>query len=159
MPTALLKACPGDGGRCTALVTSGRCPVHARQADRRRGSAASRGYDRRWTRRRAQFFGDLIAAGVTPVCGARLPGALVTTHSACAAAGLLTAHRLQVDHIVPPDGPDDPRFWHDRNYQVLCHQCHSAKTTAEDGGAGNAVRAHDYGRGYTGPRSYDDASP
>lgn len=36
-----------------------------------------------------------------------------------------------VDHIIPVDGPDDPRFWDPENHQSLCHACHSAKTMAE----------------------------
>ena len=32
-----------------------------------------------------------------------------------------------VDHIDPPDGPDDPRFWDKNNHQPACIHCNSVK--------------------------------
>ncbi len=148
MPTALLKPCPGDGGRCTALVPSGRCPVHAREVEQRRGSASARGYDSAWRALTHRFRRALIKAGIAPVCGARLPGAPVTNHSRCAQEGRLVddgAHRrrhgmaLHTDHIVPHRGDDRLRL-DILNLQLLCKEEHDAKTKAESGGA----------EGYTG---------
>ena len=39
---------------------------------------------------------------------------------------------MEVDHIVPVDGPQDPLFWDESNHQGLCHDCHSRKTV-DDG--------------------------
>ena len=41
-----------------------------------------------------------------------------------------------VDHIIPVEGPLDPLFWDETNWQSLCHPHHSRKTNAEDGGFG-----------------------
>jgi 5-methylcytosine-specific restriction protein A len=134
-PSILMRMCTVPG--CPALVKSGRCPQHTRQADHHRGSAASRGYDSRWRARRQCFFNRLIALGIVPVCGARLPGAPLTDDSLCAAQGFLNQQRLHLDHIVPRQGPDDPRFWDPLNWQVLCGpRCHARKTATKDGGFG-----------------------
>lgn len=37
----------------------------------------------------------------------------------------------EVDHIIPVDGPNDPRFWDHKNHQGLTHECHSRKTMIE----------------------------
>lgn len=47
----------------------------------------------------------------------------------------------EVDHVIPHRG--DPRlFWDEDNLQGLCHECHGAKTVAEqqrgDSGAAGA---------------------
>ena len=106
--------------RCPELVESGCCPPHqvkrqelARAVDRRRGSAASRGYGARWRRYREWF----LERHPVCACGCEKPA-------------------TDVDHIVPVSGPDDPRFWDPTNHQALTHECHSAKTATEDGGFG-----------------------
>src|SRR5437868_6954601 len=116
-PTAVAKACSVPG--CGVLVAHGRCVHHARQADRARGSAAARGYDRCWRARRTWFFHRLLALGMVPVCGARLPGAPETVDGLCAAEGQRTLNDRHVDHIVPHRGADDPNFWDPLNWQVL----------------------------------------
>ena len=127
-PSALMRTCRAPG--CPALVAHGRCPTHARQAERRRGSASSRGYDHRWRQVRERFFQRLIALGIAPVCGARLPGAPMTTDSWCLAEGVLNAAHRHVDHIVRHAGQDDPRFW---------NPLRSAVSRTEDGDAGRRV--------------------
>lgn len=46
-----------------------------------------------------------------------------------------------VDHVKPwrsfPEDQRDAAFWDVRNWQPLCHSCHSRKTAAHDGGFGN----------------------
>ncbi len=42
-----------------------------------------------------------------------------------------------LDHIVPVQGPKDPRFWDVTNIQPLIHGHHSRKTATYDGGFGN----------------------
>lgn len=84
--------------------------------DDRRGTAASRGYDRRW-----KAFRDAFIA-MHPLC------------VACEAAGLIVPAAV-VDHIVPHGG-DMGLFWQDGNHQSLCKVCHDRKTATEDGGFG-----------------------
>jgi 5-methylcytosine-specific restriction protein A len=130
----LLHPCGGEE-RCPTLVPHGRCPEHARALDLRRGTAAQRGYGPAWERLKAMFRGALIRAGSPLVCGARLQGAPVTTHSACQAAGVLNASDLHVDHIKPHRG-DRVLLMDLLNLQYLCAHCHSVKTATEDGGFG-----------------------
>jgi len=132
MPEALLRACPGDGGTCPELVSSGRCPAHTRQAEARRGSATSRGYNYHWSHVfRPLFSRMLIAAGIAPVCGAALPGGPAMADSQCKAAGRLVADHLHLDH----DPPLRPEERHDRRSVEdplrvgwLCTTCHNART-------------------------------
>ena len=81
--------------------------------DRERGTAASRGYDARWRKRRA------IYLGAHPLC----------RH--CAAKGRTTAATV-VDHITPHRG-DQTLFWDQENWQPLCKPCHDSKTAREVG--------------------------
>ena len=92
-----------------------------RQADRRRPSAARRGYGRRWQEARDAYL------RAHPLCAeCKRQGKVVT--ATC------------VDHIVPVSGPDDPKFWARSNWQSLCTPDHSAKTAKEDGGFGNVQK-------------------
>jgi len=135
MPDAPLRPCREPG--CPALVSGGsRCEAHARRYDQRRGSAASRGYDARWAAHRAGYFDKLIALDILPACGARLPGAPLTTDSQCQADGRLITDRLERDHIKPHRG-DAACFWDPLNLQLLCRSCHSAKTMREQQRAGS----------------------
>ncbi|KPU83710.1 HNH endonuclease [Marinosulfonomonas sp. PRT-SC04] len=47
----------------------------------------------------------------------------------CGEFGLVIAAR-DVDHIEPHEG-DRKKFWDRRNWQSLCHPCHSRKTARE----------------------------
>jgi len=134
MAQAMMRPCPGDGGRCPELVTSRSCPKHTRVIEHRRGTRSARGYDADWFKLRARFRRELIREDIAPACGARLPGTRPTQDSQCAAAGLqvgdLPGKSLHVDHIVPHEG-DDARFKDMGNLQYLCRECHSAKTLRE----------------------------
>ena len=83
-----------------------------REYERSRGSAADRGYDAFWRRRR------LVVLARDPVC----------KHSGC------NQRSTQVDHVVPRrrGGTDDLE-----NLQALCSTHHSMKTAELDGGWGN----------------------
>jgi 5-methylcytosine-specific restriction protein A len=132
VPSAL-RVCPHPG--CPELTRGGPCPEHAR--DSRVGSAWRRGYDAAWQQLRDRVRRRLIALGISPICGARLPGAELTTHSRCAAEGR-DVPGTHYDHIEPFVGLDDPRRLDPLNLQLLCASCHSRKTDVEDGGFGNA---------------------
>lgn len=108
---------------CANLVERGYCAACVKQSpqafgERQRGSAASRGYGRRWQKARA---GWLMAH---PVCvdpdGLHVGVVKLAT---------------DVDHIQPHRG-NQALFWDSANWQSLCHACHSAKTAREDGGFG-----------------------
>lgn len=120
MPQAALRPCTYPG--CGALSKDGRCDKHPRTRDRdydrRRGSAAARGYGYRW-----QQYSENYRRAHPLCCRCKARG--VTTPTEC------------VDHIEPVTGPDDPRFWDPDNHQSLCLTCHSEKTATEDGGFGN----------------------
>jgi 5-methylcytosine-specific restriction protein A len=124
LASAALRYCTAP--RCPQLVTRGRCEAHTRerlrQYDERRGTAASRGYDSRWSRYRA---GLLVEH---PFCGDRPAGAPVTADSRC--MGRYVIGKV-VDHIVQVRGKDDPRFYDATNHQILCVSCHEAKRQRE----------------------------
>ena len=93
----------------------------ARPRDRR-ASACKRGYDRKW-----QKYVTFYRQCVEPLC------------RECFKDGRLTPMDC-VDHIVPMNGPDDPRWYDQTNHQALCTPCHSRKTANEDGAFGNVKR-------------------
>lgn len=133
MPAALVRPCAEP--MCPELVESGRCRVHARQRDQRRGTATARGYTSHWSRVfKPWFIRRLIAAGSAPVCGAALPGGPSLTASRCRAQGLLNDRHLHLHHDPPLR--DDER--HDRRtvenpirVGLLCESCHAAETQRE----------------------------
>ena len=91
------------GGVCSVCDKDKR---GTQQYDERRGSAASRGYDHTWRKRRLMFL------RAHPLC------------VLCAEEGRTTA-ATDVDHIVPKrDGGGDE----EGNLQPLCHSHHSRKT-------------------------------
>ena len=113
------------------------CPLHGRVATRmiyeqRRGSAAARGYDRRWRAFSARYFGELYALRVprAGLCGCRHPSAPATTDSVCAATGHPQLATL-IDHIIPITGKRDPRLYDVSNLQGLCDRCHNQKRQRE----------------------------
>lgn len=93
-------------------------PYDKAAADKRRGSAASRGYDHRWKKARNAFI------KANPLC------------KTCKSEGYTTLANV-VDHIIPHKG-DMVLFWDQSNWQSLCKTHHNKKTAGEDGGFGNA---------------------
>jgi len=128
MPTAPPHPCCEPG--CHSLVSgASRCPRHARtrlaeareslrrlQAgiERRRGTAAERGYGARWQKLRRLFL------EANPLC------------AECGRKGL-TERANVVDHVIAHRG-DQARFWDESNWQPLCRGCHDRKTFAEASG-------------------------
>lgn len=88
--------------------------------DRRRGSAASRGYDADWRRLRLQFLAK------HPLC------------LFCAKIGRVEAANV-VDHIIPiVDRPDLRLDW--SNLRPLCKPCHDRHTAVEQAFGGKGAR-------------------
>lgn len=82
--------------------------IHAQ--DERRGSSRQRGYDTRWSKYSRWY----LSAPEHQLCALRLDDGC-TMVARC------------VDHIAPPDGPGDPRFWDTANHQPACIHCNSVK--------------------------------
>lgn len=120
MTTRAPVACHRPG--CNGTVTNGKCTVcgpRRSSYEDRRGSAASRGYDREWQRLR------LMVLRREPLC------------RMCADLGVITP-ATDVDHIIPKrdGGPDTFE-----NLQPLCHGHHSQKTATEKTGGVPGQRA------------------
>ena len=80
-----------------------------RRADKYRGSAAARGYGYRWQKYSRAY----LSKPGNQFCRLHLPGC--TLIAEC------------VDHIDPPDGPKDKKFWDKDNHQPACLHCNSVK--------------------------------
>jgi 5-methylcytosine-specific restriction endonuclease McrA len=111
------------------------CDGCRRAAQRLRPSAHSRGYTKQWSRfRRETFPSLLVAAGVVPGCGSRLPG-IPSPHSACARDGVVNLDdALHLDHDPPLEDweRDEPsRVQDPERCGFLCARCHGAKTRGE----------------------------
>lgn len=123
MPMAPKRPCSAPG--CPELVEARFCERHSRAArqqdDARRGSAASRGYGRRWQKARTAYLAE------HPLC------------RSCEAEGRVTAATV-VDHVEPHRG-DMAQFWSEANWQPLCKRHHDTKTASEDGGWGRPSAA------------------
>lgn len=97
------------------------CSVHGAQPyDRRRGSAASRGYNAKWK----QYRDDFVLRDHCEECG--------RNHSFCEECGKRgrIALTYAVDHIVPHRGNQE-LFWRHSNHQGLCQPCHNSKSRKE----------------------------
>jgi 5-methylcytosine-specific restriction protein A len=94
-------------------VTTGRCDKHKASAqkryDKQRGTPTQRGYNYRW----AQYSKSFLNEPENQFCKLQLPGC--KNIAEC------------VDHIDPPNGADDPRFWDATNHQAACIHCNSVK--------------------------------
>lgn len=108
--------------------------------DRRRGSAAERGYDWRWQVYSEQFRREHPLCCGLPVAAGRLPAGCEVRRTLVDGAHHLRMHAVgchgvtgHVDHIEPVTGPADPRLWDPTNHQPLSHSCHSFKTARFDG--------------------------
>jgi 5-methylcytosine-specific restriction protein A len=89
--------------------------------DARRGSSTARGYGYKWQQARAYWL------KLHPLC--------VDPYSD---HGVRVVEGKHVDHIVPHgnDFSTHGLFWSRSNWQTLCAECHSKKTSREDGGFG-----------------------
>lgn len=129
MPDLPKRACPKPG--CRHLIDHYTpCPVHGdrkqqrQQYDAQRGSAHSRGYDKRWQASRTRYLAEHpLCEQIKTSDGRTLP----TRHPDRPALAAV------VDHITPHRG-DQELFWDENNWQPLCKGCHDWKTATLDGG-------------------------
>lgn len=113
MPYGPMRPCLTP--RCPALVQGrgGRCPQHAKEHERARGSRHARGYDAAWTRLRDAF----MARPENQLC------------VECSAEGRVTVAQ-DADHVVPFMGLDDPLRLSAANLRPLCRHHHNLHTRA-----------------------------
>lgn len=112
MPQKPLSYCT-DFPRCKKKTSSGRCSSCRSDAERRRGSAAKRGYGRAWERIRRNYIER------NPVC--ERPGCW------------LRATDVNHKDGKGPLGDNSPE-----NLEALCHGHHSEETARHHGGFGRA---------------------
>lgn len=117
MPHRLLGFCKCPGCAQKADDISGYCSAHKGESqrhgisrDRHLLPAHIRGYDKRWERYSKWF----LSQPQNQMCALRLDAGC-TIIAQC------------VDHIDPPDGARDPRFWDRSNHQPACIHCNSVK--------------------------------
>ncbi len=118
IPRRPRRSCKYPG--CPELVDAGKgyCSEHGqakrRADDRKRGTANQRGYTYRWGKYSKWFL--------------RQPGNQVCKLRLDKRCRLIAEC---VDHIVPPNGPNDPLFWDTKNHQASCLICNSIKGKRE----------------------------
>lgn len=124
MPIKPLRPCRHYG--CSKLTKSAYCKEHEALHRKvyedkcNRESSARRGYGRKWREESKRYLAEHPWCEHCKVAGRREPA-------------------TEVDHIKPHKG-DKKLFWDRKNWQSLCHSCHSKKTAGEDGGFGRAPR-------------------
>lgn len=114
MPFSAPHPCGAFG--CAILVPRGqsRCPAHTKAREQARGSAAERGYDRRWQIYRLNFLRS------TPLC------------VLCLTIGVVTPATV-VDHVQAHKG-DERLFWEPSNHRAVCKPHHDARVDEGDFG-------------------------
>lgn len=119
MPSKSLKFCNHPG--CRGLTTESYCEEHKAEGeakkqeafsryDKRRGNAQDRGYNGLWQKRSKRY----LSRPENQICKLHLD-------DRCAVVAQC------VDHIIPHNGPDDPLFWDESNWQASCIRCNSVK--------------------------------
>lgn len=118
MTTKIPRPCRHGG--CMTLTTEGYCDKHKEDMHPKRDSSSARLYGHKWRKESKQF---------------------LASHPYCAECARQGRHTLatEVDHIKPHRG-NLKLFWDRKNWQGLCHSCHSTKTAKEDGGFGNKAK-------------------
>ncbi len=140
-PEAPWRRCSGPG--CPALGafarTRGRCPACTRRSNRQRREGRSFDYSAAWWRSwRIWYISLLVAQGIVPVCGARLPGAPLTPVTACQEAGLMTGasedgsglHLHHEPELTEAEVTDRAAVCQPLRIVLTCRGCHSAITRA-----------------------------
>ena len=111
---------PCKHASCITLTSDSYCDIHKdKNKEKKRKSAAGRGYGHKWRKVSKQY---LLRH---PFC------------VECRKQGMYEA-ATEVDHIVPHKGNMN-LFWDKTNWQGLCKSCHARKTACEDGGFGREM--------------------
>lgn len=149
MPSAAMRPCLGSGCTVVGNWPRGRCPACAKTTNQRAGTAASRGYGSHWQAFRLVFIGQLVNAGISPVCGATLPGGPRTADSECKAQGVLNGLNLHLDHEPPltdEERRDVKQVCNPLRIQLLCGAaCHARKTRRQQLGRTRKVWSTEVG--------------
>lgn len=111
-----MKVCSTPG--CPELTPSGRCTTCTSRADQQRGTAAARGYDRRWERRRARYLTR------NPIC------------VLCGGIATVADHHPESRRDLIAQGVADPDA--DHRLRPLCDTDHSKQTAQHQPGGWNA---------------------
>lgn len=111
-----MPVCTKSG--CPAIVTKGRCAVHAREQDLVRGTAQERGYDYRWSEFSKWWLSRF------GLCGMRADGVIHGEHRRPACQGRAVPAEC-TDHIVPLS--KGGAQYDEQNLQSLCIPCNTAK--------------------------------
>jgi 5-methylcytosine-specific restriction enzyme A len=115
MANKALRFCLHPG--CNALTTDRYCSAHQSDeneqralSDKKRGNANQRGYTYRWSKYSKWF----LSQPGNQICKLHIDEGC-TLVADC------------VDHIDPPNGRDDPKFWQPGNFQAACTHCNVIK--------------------------------
>jgi hypothetical protein len=129
--------------RCADFATArGYCVSHRQQRDEDRRAGRTLTYSEGWWRRaRRAFFAELVQLGITPVCGAVLPGGPQHNLSQCHRDGLLmmtSSHggALHAHHEPPltkAEARDKAIVTNPLRLVALCDSCHSTTTRGGKG--------------------------
>jgi 5-methylcytosine-specific restriction protein A len=120
MPRKALQVCPTPG--CPTLTPGGRCETCQTKAQRRRPTAAAKGYDTRWDRTRAEYL------RANPYC---------ECDEECAALPMLLRPRATEVNHRDGLGPLGPRGHDWTNLQAMTKAHHSRHTAREQPGGWN----------------------
>lgn len=117
MASRIKRFCKADGCRALTDAANGFCEEHQyifsekmRLRNDRRQPSRKRGYTSRWDKYSKWF----LQQPGNQLCALRLD-------DSCAIIAQC------VDHIDPPDGANDPKFWDKNNHQPACIHCNSVK--------------------------------
>ena len=116
-----LKVCSTAG--CPTLVPSGRCDQCKRQAERKRGSAAQRGYGHAWAKWAKRYLTR------HPFCDIRLDG--------CTGLATLPDHHPVSRRDLVARGVRQPD--QDRYCRAACAHCHGVETARHQPGGWHAM--------------------
>lgn len=119
MPRKALQVCPTPG--CPTLTPGGRCEACQGKAQRARPTAASKGYDARWARTRAEYL------RAHPYC---------ECDECEAMPALLRPRATEVNHMDGL-GPLGPRGHDWTNLQAMTKAHHSRETARHQPGGWN----------------------
>ena len=88
-------------------------PDRTKERDKRKGDRHQRGYGEDWTKLRNAFIQE------NPLC------------VECLKEGVTNPENIEIDHIEPISGVNDPRRLDWSNLQALCRSHHKRKTDRE----------------------------